>query len=427
MDTTTLFDSSYTARQQGLLDKAVDRLKGIYSAEELEALRVDPVNREILAQRSGRGFVNRDIIETLLGNLLECVAPGSHNTVEPQRQKRDLRQSIGEIADQLYAMIAQSLLAAGEVEGVEEAALTATYALLWEVPRLKERARWNRFASLKDPAVWDAYLRRKCGLELGRLMEEDFSGVLDTALRRRDVEHYRRFLGELGCPSVFDYQMQLVMSTYPGWRVLFYHDIAHTLTRCGPVEGNGGLEYIPIPLLPRAMSELGGRYYQADLHPETQIGDANFIEHPHRGITTGQTGVIGSGCRIFPCTLGGLSEKVRQRHPVIGDYVSIGTDAGLFGRVEVGDDSVVGANTEIYGLVEIGAECWIGSAAVIGTIKTGEQKPGAIRLGQGVRVGDGTVIENRSSLDLEIPAQAEIPARSHVTNDGCGKPMFVRQ
>ena len=87
--------------------------------------------------------------------------------------------------------------------------------------------------------------------------------------------------------------MQLVMSTYPGWRVLFYHDVAHALTRTGAVECNPDLYRTPVPLLPRAISELGGRYYQADLHPETQIGDANFLEHPHRGITAGQTGIIG--------------------------------------------------------------------------------------------------------------------------------------
>ena len=35
--------------------------------------------------------------------------------------------------------------------------------------------------------------------------------------------------------------------------------------------------------------------------------------------------------------------------------------------------------------------------------------------------------ENRAEIDLLIPDQAQIPARSHVTNDGCGKPRFVRE
>ena len=137
--------------------------------------------------------------------------------------------------------------------------------------------------------------------------------------------------------------------------------------------------------------------------------------------------MIGSGCHLLPCTMGGLTRKLRQRHPVIDDYVIIGTDADVFGPVRVGDHVVIGPNCEIYGLVEIGPHCHIGSSVVIGTVKVGETKPGRIVLGEGVRVEDGTIIENRAEIDLLIPDQAQIPARSHVTNDGCGQPRFVRE
>ena len=180
-----------------------------------------------------------------------------------------------------------------------------------------------------------------------------------------------------------------------------------------------------MPLLPRAISELGGRYYQADLHPETQIDDANFLEHPHRGITTGQTGVIGSGCVIYPCTLGGLSVKVKRRHPTIGDFVVVGTDASLLGPVQIGAYSTVGTNAEIDGFVEIDKNCRIGSSVVIATVRSESINPGKIRLGQSVRVGDGTVIENTSAIDLIIPDRAEIPARSNVANDGFGHPRYL--
>ena len=341
-------------------------------------------------------------------------------------QKPSLDEAIGEIADQLYAMIAQSLSAAGESEDTEEKALMNTFCLLWELPAYNVRARWNRFASLRDPAVWDAYLLDNCGLTQERLLKIDFRAALDETIHRRDFDHYRRFLAALECDFIFDYQMQLVMSTYPGWRVLFYHDIAHALTRSGSVEGESGLTRRPVPLLPRAIAELGGRYYQADIHPETQIGDANFLDHPHRGITTGQTGIIGSGCHMYPCTLGGLSGKVQQRHPIVGDYVFIGTDAGLFGSVQVGDRTAIGANSEINGIVAIGPDCRIGVSVSIGTLRAEAVRPGAIRLGAGVRVGAGTIIENDSPLDLVVPNQATIPVRSHVVNDGCGRPKFVR-
>ncbi|HIG53332.1 MAG TPA: hypothetical protein EYQ18_04980, partial [Candidatus Handelsmanbacteria bacterium] len=416
MSKTTLFDTSYQRRKLELLDLLLTRLRPIYTLEEIEALRIDAVDRQILSQRSGRGFVDRDLLETVLGNLLECVAPGSHNALGPEHQKQELDEAIGEIADQLYAMIAQSYLAVGEDEDAEEKALMSTFGLLWELPELKTRARWNRFASLRDPAVWDAYLLDNCNLTQEQLLEIDFPAELEETIRRRDFDHYRNFLAELECDFIFDYQMQLVMSTYPGWRVLFYHDVAHALTRKGTVEGGPGLERRPVPLLPRAISELGGRYYQADIHPETRIGDATFLDHPHRGMTTGQTGIIGSGCHFYPCTLGGLSDKVQQRHPEIGDYVFIGTDAGLIGPVKVGDHTVIGATAEINGVVEIGPHCHIGVSVFIGTIKSGAVRPGKITLGSGVRIGAGTIIENASELDLVIPERAEIPARSYVTN-----------
>ena len=78
--------------------------------------------------------------------------------------------------------------------------------------------------------------------------------------------------------------------------------------------------------------------------------------------------------------------KVKQRHPIIGDFVQIGTDASLLGPVRIGDHSTVGTNTEIYGFVEIGTGCDIGSSVVIGTVRSESIIPGKIRLGQSVHV-----------------------------------------
>jgi len=421
---TTLFDASYEQRKKPLLTQTLERLRPIYSKSELNVLRIDSTSREGLAQRSGRGFVNRDILETVLGNLLECVAPGSHNAPHLYHQKQNLSEAIEEVADQLYAMVAQSFLAVTTDEIHLSTALETAFSLLWELPLLKSRALWNRFASLKDPAVWDAYLLHT-GISREKLAALDFCTQIDTAIQERTFEPYQDYLGTLNLASVLDYQLQLVGSTYPGWRVLFYHDVAYALTRSEAPEGNSDLQRIPVPLLPRAISELGGRYYQADLHPETQIGDANFLEHPHRGVTTGQTGIIGSGCVIYPCTLGGLSVKVKQRHPVIGDFVEIGTDTSLLGPVQIAEHSTVGTNTEIYGFVETGPRCRIGSSVVIGTIRGAAEAPGKIYIGEAVRIGDGTVIENTSEMDLIIPDRAQIPARSHVANDGFGFPRYV--
>ena len=426
MSSTTLFDTSYEKEKRPLLNRLFDILRPMYTPEELDALRIDPVSRGILSQRSGRGFVNRDLLETVLGNLLECAAPGSHNATE-SGDALGFEHGIEEIADQLYAMIAQSLLAAeGPSAEVESRAIQTTFSLLGDLPGFKDRALWNRFASLKDPAVWDAYVATKSDLCVDRLATIDFKTSIDSAIEERDFAVYRDFLKTESLDFAFDYQMLLVVSSYPGWRVLFYHDVAHALTGASPSESLSGVNREPVPLLPRAISELGGRYYQADLHPETKIGDSNFLEHPHRGLTTGQTGVIGRGCVIYPCTLGGISDKVRQRHPAIGNFVQIGTDAQLLGPVKIGDRSRIGINSQIYGYVEVQEDCRIASTVVVGTVLSGAGKPGKICLGQGVRVGDGTVIENSTELDLTIPDKSEIPARSHVVNDGFGNPRYLR-
>ncbi|MCZ6633757.1 MAG: hypothetical protein O7G87_10145 [bacterium] len=423
---TTLFDEYYEKHKRPLLNQVLEHLRPIYTPEELSALRIDPIRRTLLSERSGRGFVNRDLLETVLGNLLECVAPGSHNVTDASGSA-DLSNSIEEIIDQLYAMILQSLLAAqSDDNNIEALALDTTFSLLYELPKLKERALWNRFASLKDPAVWDAYILHRGNLDHDHLAEHNFFAQIEEAISKRDFDHYRSYLKTHNLDFAFDYQLQLVVSTYPGWRVLFYHDIAHALTQSGSSENGSEISRTPVPLLPRAISELGGRYYQADLHPETQIGDANFLEHTHRGLTTGQTGVVGFGCVIYPCTLGGLSDKVRQRHPRIGNFVKIGTDATLLGPVTIGDHSTIGSGSDIYGFVEMGQNCQIASSVVIGTVRLGSRIPGKIRLGNGVRVGDGTIIENSTDLDLFIPDKSEIPARSHVVNDGFGNPRYVR-
>ena len=118
------------------MTQTLERLRPIYSKSELNALRIDSMSREGLAQRSGRGFVNRDILETVLGNLLECVAPGSHNAPQLHNQRRELSEAIEEVADQLYAMVAQSFLAVTD-ETRLGAALETAFSLLWELPRLK--------------------------------------------------------------------------------------------------------------------------------------------------------------------------------------------------------------------------------------------------------------------------------------------------
>ena len=95
MSQTTLFDALYRRRKNELMHVLVERLLPMYSDREIGLLRIDAIDPQILAQRSGRGFVNRDLLETLLGNLLECAAPGSHNAVDLGHERGSFSEEIG--------------------------------------------------------------------------------------------------------------------------------------------------------------------------------------------------------------------------------------------------------------------------------------------------------------------------------------------
>ena len=52
METNTLFDAAYEARKPPLLKQVVDRLEPIYSQEESNALRIDPIDRSCSRMRT---------------------------------------------------------------------------------------------------------------------------------------------------------------------------------------------------------------------------------------------------------------------------------------------------------------------------------------------------------------------------------------
>ena len=66
MSQTTLFDALYRRRKKELMHILVECLLPMYSEIEISSLRIDAIDPQILAQRSGRGFVNRDLLLSLI-------------------------------------------------------------------------------------------------------------------------------------------------------------------------------------------------------------------------------------------------------------------------------------------------------------------------------------------------------------------------
>lgn len=135
-----------------------------------------------------------------------------------------------------------------------------------------------------------------------------------------------------------------VILCYPGLRALVYYRIARALYSLG------------VPLMPRLMSEIAHSVTGIDIHPGAQIGRRFFIDHG-TGVVIGATCVIGNdvkvyqgvtlGARSFPRSDDGEIIKGIDRHPIIGDRVTIYSGATILGRVHIGSGSVIGGNVWI--------------------------------------------------------------------------------
>ena len=130
-----------------------------------------------------------------------------------------------------------------------------------------------------------------------------------------------------------------VILTYPGMYAIFVHRVAHEL-------------YVRnVPLIPRLMSEHAHSITGIDINPGATIGEYFFIDHG-TGVFIGETTEIGSHAKIYQgVTLGATSTRKGQalsgtkRHPTLGDYVTVYSNASVLGGdVYIGSGSVIGGS-----------------------------------------------------------------------------------
>lgn len=132
-----------------------------------------------------------------------------------------------------------------------------------------------------------------------------------------------------------------IVMGYPSIRALLYYRIAHYLLS------------FQVPSLPRIITERAHSLTGIDIHPGAKIGRGVFFDHG-TGIVIGETASIGKNCRIyqgvtlgslrFPKNSDGSLKKNFQRHPTVGDNVTIYAGATILGPITIGPDSVIGGN-----------------------------------------------------------------------------------
>jgi serine O-acetyltransferase len=126
-----------------------------------------------------------------------------------------------------------------------------------------------------------------------------------------------------------------VVLSYPGFHALAAHRFIHPLYRTG------------VPLLPRFLSGVMRFLTGIEIHPGATIGTGVFIDHG-MGVVIGETAEVGDGCTLYQgVTLGGTSLAHGKRHPTLGRDVTVGANGVLLGPITLGDGVKVGSGSVV--------------------------------------------------------------------------------
>lgn len=92
--------------------------------------------------------------------------------------------------------------------------------------------------------------------------------------------------------------------------------------------------------------------FSVDIHPAAKIGKGIMLDHA-TGIVIGETTVIEDNVSIMQdVTLGGTGKEAGDRHPKIRKGVLISTGAKILGNIEIGEGAKVGAGSVVLSSVD---------------------------------------------------------------------------
>jgi serine O-acetyltransferase len=95
------------------------------------------------------------------------------------------------------------------------------------------------------------------------------------------------------------------------------------------------------------ISHLGRFFTGIEIHPGARIGPGLFIDHG-MGVVIGETTELGANVTLYQgVTLGGTSLKKEKRHPTLGQNVVVGAGAAILGAITVGDGSRIGGGSVV--------------------------------------------------------------------------------
>ena len=134
-----------------------------------------------------------------------------------------------------------------------------------------------------------------------------------------------------------------VVLCYPGLHAIWLHRLANYLW------------VHRLKLFARLISQINRFLTLIEIHPGATIGRRVFIDHG-AGVVIGETAKVGDDVLMYQgVVLGGTSLEKGKRHPTISNNVVIGTGAVALGNITIGDGAKVGSGSVVVRSVPAGA------------------------------------------------------------------------
>lgn len=156
-----------------------------------------------------------------------------------------------------------------------------------------------------------------------------------------------------------------------------------------------------------------------EIHPGADLGRRVFVDHG-MGVVIGETADVGDDVAMYHgVTLGGDDPRPVERHPTVGDRVTLGANSTLVGDITIGDGASVGAGAVVVDDVPPGATVVGNPAEVVDggdsetreTAESGDEARDPAAVDPETADGDGaTTGEATEDPDEETATPPEPPA-----------------
>ena len=178
-----------------------------------------------------------------------------------------------------------------------------------------------------------------------------------------------------------------VLLCYPGVHALALHRVSHRLWTGGWV------------VVARFVSHLARFLTGIEIHPAARIAPGVFIDHG-MGVVIGETAEVAENVTLYQgVTLGGTSLKREKRHPTLERNTVVGAGAAILGGITLGEGTRVGAGSVVVRDVPP-------NSVVVGV-------PGKVIYRDGQRVLEGIDLEHADLPDPMAKAMEQVLDRLH--------------